>query len=112
MKGNPKKEYVSLGRIGYGGGAQKPKFDPSAGRDYDADAAEDPEAKAPTPGSSRALRHGKKTAANTEASAEPVLVVPVALSPAQVAAQKAEATKRAQLEAEHAKKNRSHIKKK
>jgi hypothetical protein len=35
------KEYVSLGRIGYGGGgpvSKKPKFDPSAGRDYDADA--------------------------------------------------------------------------
>jgi len=35
------KEYVSLGRIGYGGSGpvtKKPKFDPSAGRDYDADA--------------------------------------------------------------------------
>lgn len=38
MKGNPTKEYVSLGRIGYGAPSKKPKFDPSAGRDYDADA--------------------------------------------------------------------------
>jgi len=53
----------------------------------------------------------KGTAANTEASAEPVIVVPIAKSPAQVAAEKAEASKRAQLEAEAARKNRSHIKK-
>ena len=88
LKGNPAKEYVSLGRIGYGAGAstKKPKFDPSAGRDYDADAAGD-ENRSPTPVSARGKdRNGKKTAANTEASAEPVIVVPIALSPAQVAA--------------------------
>lgn len=33
MKGAPTKEYVSLGRIGYGG-KKKPAFDPSEGRDY------------------------------------------------------------------------------
>jgi hypothetical protein len=43
LRGNPTKEYVSLGRLGYGTAAKKPKFDPSAGRDYDADAALDPE---------------------------------------------------------------------
>lgn len=114
LKGNPAKEYVSLGRIGYGGSStKKPKFDPSAGRDYDADAAELPENRSPTPVSARGKdRNGKKTAANTEASAEPVIVVPIALSPAQVAAQKAEASKRAQLEAEAARKNRSHVKRK
>ena len=88
MKGNPTKEYVSLGRIGYGGGSKKPKFDTSAGRDYDADAKEDPEAKGNnTPGSSM-LRpeRSKKTAATTEASLEPIPVVPIALSPAQDAA--------------------------
>ena len=114
------KEYVSLGRIGYGAGGpvKKPKFDPSAGRDYDADADErrdeHGEPKSPTPTSARGGRLGrsKGTAANTEASAEPVVVVPIAKSPAQVAAEKAEASKRAQLEAEAARKNRTHIKRK
>jgi hypothetical protein len=85
MKGNPTKEYVSLGRIGYGAPSKKPKFDPSAGRDYDADAMEDPEAaKMQTPGSSRMMRpdKSKKTAATTEASLEPIPVVPVAKTPA------------------------------
>ena len=80
MKGNPTKEYVSLGRIGYGG-TKKPKFDPSAGRDYDADAKEDPEGKPITPTSSRMQRPGKSKI-TTDTSAEPVPVVPVALSPA------------------------------
>jgi len=81
MKGN--KEYISLGRIG-NGGTKKPKFDPSAGRDYDADAKEDPEGKPITPTSSRMQRPGKSkiTGATTDTSAEPVPVVPVALSPA------------------------------
>ena len=109
------KEYVSLGRIGYGAGGpvKKPKFDPSAGRDYDAD-ADEREQKSPTPTSARGGRKGlsKGTAANTEASAEPVIVIPIAKSPAQCAAEKAEASKRAQLEAEAARKNRTHIKKK
>ena len=85
LKGNPAKEYVSLGRIGYGAGtsSKKPKFDPSAGRDYDADAAALPENRSPTPVSARGKdRNGKKTAANTEASAEPAIVVPIAKSPA------------------------------
>ena len=70
MKGNPTKEYVSLGRIGYGAPSKKPKFDPSAGRDYEADAKVDPEAKMERGESSRMARPGKdkKTAANTEAS--------------------------------------------
>jgi len=75
------KEYVSLGRIGYGAPTKKPKFDPSAGRDYDADAKEDADAKPPTPpGSSRAKRHDRSK--QTAATEEPAPVIPVALSPA------------------------------
>lgn len=80
-----------------------PSFDPSAGRDYTQDAVavdDQGRERTPTPDSS---------AAQGEKSLE---AVPKAKSPAQVAAEKAEAWKRQQLAEEEAKKNKTHIRRK